>query len=197
MVYLLDESVGTITEALSKSNLLQNSIIVFTTDNGAPERGFNSGYPLRGDKGSLFEGGIRGTSFIWSPLLEKRERVSNDLIGMVDWLPTLVSAAGGNVDFEGLNGMNHWKEFIIGNPLKRTELLHNINVVSGASSINVGNFKLLRIRTVVDGQPEEDSKPSYGHPIEKITYDFEKLFASKSAKALQELAMMPTADKIS
>jgi arylsulfatase B len=195
MAYLLDESVGTIIEALSKSKLLQNSIIVFSTDNGAPERGFNSGYPLRGAKNSLFEGGTRGTSFIWSPLLEKRERVSNDLIGLVDWLPTLVSAAGGNVDFEGLDGMNHWKELISGSPLKRTELLHNINVVSGSSSITVGNFKVMRTRTD-EGDSDYVSNRWYGQDIKAMTYDFDKLFASKSAKALQELAMMPTADKI-
>ncbi len=195
MAYLLDESVGTIIEALSKSKLLQNSIIIFTTDNGAPERGFNSGYPLRGAKNSLFEGGTRGTGFIWSPLLEKRERVSNDLIGLVDWLPTLVSAGGGNVDSEGLDGMNHWKELISGSPLKRTELLHNINVVSGSSSITVGNFKVMRTRND-EGESDHISNRWYGQDIKPKMYDIDKLFASKSAKALQELAMMPTADKI-
>ena len=52
MLYKLDESVGKVVQGLKENNMLQDSIIVFTTDNGGPASGFNqnaaSNYPLKG-----------------------------------------------------------------------------------------------------------------------------------------------------
>lgn len=61
MVSKLDDSVGAVVQALANKNMLQNSIIVFTSDNGAPttgpgDRNWGSNYPLRGLKDTLFEG---------------------------------------------------------------------------------------------------------------------------------------------
>lgn len=96
----LDRSVGAVVKALRNAGLLENSIIVFSTDNGGPADGFNinaaSNWPLRGVKNTLWEGGVRGAGLIWSPLLKESQRVSSQLMHIVDWLPTLYSAAGGN-----------------------------------------------------------------------------------------------------
>lgn len=101
MLHHLDQSVGTIVEALSKVGILENSIIVFSTDNGGPAEGFNlnaaSNYPLKGVKNTLWEGGVRGAGLLWSPMLDKVNRVSNQTMHISDWLPTLYSAAGGNI----------------------------------------------------------------------------------------------------
>lgn len=60
MLSKLDESVGLVVEALRKKQMLENSIIVFSTDNGGPPSGFNlnaaSNWPLRGAKNTLWEG---------------------------------------------------------------------------------------------------------------------------------------------
>jgi arylsulfatase A-like enzyme len=60
MTKIMDLSVGIVVEALEKKNMLKNSIIVFSTDNGGPANGFNfnaaSNWPLRGVKDTLFEG---------------------------------------------------------------------------------------------------------------------------------------------
>ena len=52
MLYKLDESVGRVTKALQENDMLKNSIIVFTTDNGGPAAGFDrnhaSNWPLKG-----------------------------------------------------------------------------------------------------------------------------------------------------
>lgn len=101
MLTKLDESVGKVIENLAKRNMLRNSIIVFTTDNGGPAAGFNlnaaSNWPLRGVKNTLWEGGVRGAAFLWSPLLKKSKRVSEQMMHITDWLPTLYRAAGGNL----------------------------------------------------------------------------------------------------
>ena len=81
--------------------MLENSIIIFSTDNGGPAEGFNlnaaSNWPLRGVKNTLWEGGVRGAGFIWSPLIKNRERVSEQIMHISDWMPTLYEAAGGNL----------------------------------------------------------------------------------------------------
>lgn len=57
----MDDSIGSIVEALDGKGMLQNTVIVFMTDNGAPTlgsyRNWGSNYPLRGIKNTLFEGG--------------------------------------------------------------------------------------------------------------------------------------------
>lgn len=60
MLSKLDDSVGAVVAALGRRNMLENSIIVFTTDNGGPAAGFNlnaaSNFPLKGVKNTLWEG---------------------------------------------------------------------------------------------------------------------------------------------
>ena len=98
MLYKLDESVGQVVTALKQNGMLENSVIVFTTDNGGPAAGFNqnaaSNWPLKGVKDTLWEGGVRGSAFLWSPKLKRSSRVSNQMMNIEDWLPTLVSVAG-------------------------------------------------------------------------------------------------------
>lgn len=60
MLTRLDQSVGQVVEGLRKKNMLQDSIIIFSSDNGGPAAGFNlnaaSNWPLRGVKNTLWEG---------------------------------------------------------------------------------------------------------------------------------------------
>lgn len=73
MISALDDSVGEIIQTLNHTNILNNTIIFFTTDNGAATGGKNgyidgsigSNWPLRGTKFTLWEGGIRANGFIW------------------------------------------------------------------------------------------------------------------------------------
>ncbi|GFY45062.1 arylsulfatase B [Trichonephila inaurata madagascariensis] len=99
MVAKMDNSVGNVFEALHDKNMLTNTIFVFASDNGGEtnlnKNGYASNYPLRGKKFTIWEGGIRVPAFIWSPLLQLREpRISNQLMHVTDWLPTLYTAAG-------------------------------------------------------------------------------------------------------
>lgn len=104
MLSELDKSVGAIVAALENQDMLKNSIIVFSTDNGGPAAGFNlnaaSNWPLRGVKNTLWEGGVRGAGLLWSPLIEKPNRVALQTMHIMDWLPTLYTAAGGDVKYE-------------------------------------------------------------------------------------------------
>ena len=52
--------------------------------------------PLRGNKATLFQGGVRGTGFIWGKMLASPGRLSTVMMHNIDWGPTLISAAGGD-----------------------------------------------------------------------------------------------------
>lgn len=99
MVTKLDESVGRIVQILQQQQMLNDSIIIFSTDNGGPAEGFNlnhaSNWPLRGVKNTLWEGGIRGAGLIWSPRLTKTRRVADQTMHIADWIPTLLTAIEG------------------------------------------------------------------------------------------------------
>ncbi|KAG0433144.1 hypothetical protein HPB47_020197 [Ixodes persulcatus] len=70
--------------------------VLLHSDNGGlpfgaySNRGFN--WPLRGAKGTLWEGGVRVPAFVWSSKFLKKPRVSDQLMHISDWLPTLYSA---------------------------------------------------------------------------------------------------------
>lgn len=93
----LDKTVGKIFNALNKKKMLDDTIFIFSTDNGAEAGGFRGGigsnWPLRGTKGTLWEGGVRGIGIVWSKLLKQQPRIENNLMHITDWLPTLYFAA--------------------------------------------------------------------------------------------------------
>ncbi|WP_083223534.1 MULTISPECIES: arylsulfatase [unclassified Ensifer] len=91
----LDDHVGQLLAELDKTGLSKNTIVVFTTDNGAyqymwPEGGTT---PFRGDKGTTWEGGVRAPFVVRWPGASGR-RVSSEIVDMTDLMPTIAAAAG-------------------------------------------------------------------------------------------------------
>ncbi|XP_018496954.2 arylsulfatase B [Galendromus occidentalis] len=148
MLAELDVSVGRVVEALAKKGILDNTIILFSSDNGgqatAPMENTGTNFPLRGQKRTLFEGGTRVPAFVWSPLIRRPRRVFYDMVHIVDWLPTIYSLAGGDPRNLGrIDGMNVWGAVSDGMASPRTEILYNIDPVQRDLAIRVGRYKLL------------------------------------------------------
>ncbi len=98
MLKHLDDGIGAVVEKLKQENLFKNTLLVFLTDNGGSRAMNANNAPLRGFKGSLFEGGIR-TPFIvsWPAKFGGGRTISTPIISL-DILPTVVAATGGKPD---------------------------------------------------------------------------------------------------
>ncbi len=96
----VDWSVGRVLDTLRELKLAERTLVVFTSDNGpwlvkGPDGG--SALPLRGGKGSTWEGGVRVPTIAWWPGKIAPGSVSDAVAGTIDLLPTAVSLAGGTV----------------------------------------------------------------------------------------------------
>ncbi len=94
----VDWSVGQVLDTLRQLDLAENTLVLFTSDNGPwaskGENGGESG-PLRGSKGGTLEGGVREPTIAWWPGRIEAGRSSDAIAGTTDVLPTFVALAGG------------------------------------------------------------------------------------------------------
>jgi len=92
----LDHVVGTLLKKLSDLGIADNTIVVFTSDNGAEIMSWPDGgnTPFKGEKGTTWEGGMRVPGILRWPGVIKPGTVVNDVISQEDWLPTFLAAAG-------------------------------------------------------------------------------------------------------
>jgi arylsulfatase len=93
----LDDNIGVVLAKLESMDQLDNTIVVFTSDNGAEAISFPDGgvTPFKGQKGEAWEGGYRTPCVVRWPGHIQPGTVKNELFAALDWLPTLVDIAGG------------------------------------------------------------------------------------------------------
>ena len=125
MIQSLDENIGKILDKIDALNLSENTLIIFTSDNGGI-RAISNQYPLRAGKGSYYEGGIKVPMiFSWKGKIEAKtesyERVSN-----LDFYPTIKKLVGYNesIDLDGEDLTPIFK----GEKLKKRELYFHFPV---------------------------------------------------------------------
>ena len=94
----LDDNIGVVIKKLEDMGQLNNTIIVFTTDNGAETITFPDGgtTPFKGGKLSTWEGGMRAPLLVRWPGVIRPGTIKNEMFAALDWLPTLVNIAGGD-----------------------------------------------------------------------------------------------------
>ncbi|RLQ22725.1 arylsulfatase [Seongchinamella sediminis] len=91
-----DHHVGQLLDKLDDLGITDNTIVVYSTDNGSQTNTYPDGgaEPFRGEKGSTWEGGFRVPAMIRWPGVVEPGRVINDIFSHQDWFPTLLAAAG-------------------------------------------------------------------------------------------------------
>lgn len=103
----LDDDVGLVMQKLKELGVDNNTIVLFTTDNGTETFTWPDGgnTPFKGQKGTIYEGGFRVPAFIRWPGKIEPGKVENGIVSGLDWLPTFVAAAGNpNIKAELLKG---------------------------------------------------------------------------------------------
>ena len=93
----MDDNIGYVLQKLEEMGQLDNTIVIFTTDNGAETVSYPDGgiTPFKGQKGEAWEGGYRAPLVIRWPGHIKPGTVKKEMFASLDWVPTLVDIAGG------------------------------------------------------------------------------------------------------
>jgi len=126
-LYQLDKHVGYLYDKIVEKGMEDNTYIIFMSDNGGCFYGGGKNGPLRGSKGSLFEGGIKVDSFIYSPKLKSGGTTYNGLMHVSDWFPTMMALAGityvpeAENELDGVNQVDGW----LGVRTPRDTMLYN------------------------------------------------------------------------
>ena len=149
-VTMLDHHIGRLLDYLDKNNLTDNTLIVFTSDNGPEHRtatAFGSSAHLSGAKGHMHEGGIRVPGIVRWPGKVKAGSTNNEPINGTDWMPTFCAAAGIDPSSDKpLDGINALPALLEQKPLNReVPLFWWLWHARGGfeTAMRIGNYKLL------------------------------------------------------
>ncbi|XP_048248777.1 arylsulfatase I-like [Haliotis rufescens] len=124
--------------------IMDNLLLVFTTDNGGPPSQGANNWPLRGGKATLWEGGTRGAGFVYSKtLLKKTGYTHPGLFHAVDWYPTLMDIAGGDSSQLDIDGLSQVDMILNGGGSVRKEFVYNIYDDHYAAALRWGDLKLI------------------------------------------------------
>ncbi len=175
----LDDNVGALMKALDEMGEADNTIVIFTTDNGAevftwPDGGMT---PFKASKGTIFEGGFRVPAVIRWPGHVKPNTVENGIISGLDWYPTLLAAAGNpNITDQLLKGVTlgdrTYKNHLDG--YNQMDLLEGKGPSARHEIFYFGGAELGAVR--VDNFKYQFYDQPLGWPGPKVTTDMPKIY---------------------
>lgn len=142
MMVAMDRAIGTVLASLDEHDLTENTIVVFTNDNGGPtDKNASLNWPLAGTKSNHLEGGIR-VPFVMSWPAQLRQGVDYDRpVSTMDLLPTFFAAAGGDVaDLDRVDGVD-LLPFLDGQSMPHQRLFWKKDV---RAAVRDGDWKLIR-----------------------------------------------------
>ena len=192
MVSSLDENVGLIINAIDRKGIRDNTIVIFHSDNGgAPQHGGDN-RPLRGNKFTTWEGGVRAVGLIRWPARLQGGTTYESVAAYIDILPTLAAAAGipAPPDIDGINLL----PFLEGEqaPPKRSLLLAKDAIVSDQWKLKGDKFYDLK------RDPEETTSVSPPKKVAELLRtelgQFSELEGSQTVTALPRPTSWPPRD---
>lgn len=197
MIVAMDRGVGRIISELHKLKLFDDTMIIFTSDNGGPgyinQRTIN--YPYRGWKATFFEGGIRVPLFIQWPKAIRPGLSIDALVSHVDVFPTVLAAAGVHADHE-IDGVDLLPSVTsnpnVDNGHKRS-LRRNLYWRSGDySAMRTDNWKIQRWKERIwlhdiDLDPEERVNLADNEAYEQIKNEMISLLEEEGTKQKKSL----------
>ena len=148
----VDWSVGQVLDALREHGLDEKTLVIFTSDNGpwvGPVKDFTTAGPLRGSKGSTWEGGVRVPTIARWPGRIPAGTACDAVSGTIDLLPTFVSLAGGAVPAEPVIDGRDISGLLLGTTTESPREAHAYFSGNELQAVRQGRWKL-----AVAGQPE-------------------------------------------
>jgi arylsulfatase A-like enzyme len=143
MIAALDVQVGRVLQALDDNGIARDTIVIFTSDNGG-ER-FSDTWPFSGKKTELLEGGLRIPALVSWPARIQTGLVSEQVTANMDWLPTLLAAAGAAPDpAYPPDGMNLLPHLVQGAPVVERRLFWRYKGLWQRAA-RIGDWKYLKI----------------------------------------------------
>lgn len=165
MIRCIDSSIEGMMVALSDNGYYANTIVFMAGDNGGAPNNGGYNWPMRGSKGTLYEGGIRQAAWVWSSLLsqEVRGQIYNGQIHLVDMMPTFLGLATGGhwqpPSDKQLDGYDVWEA--ISTLTESPRQLTLLNVLEESGGLRMGNWSLL-YNCKEDGWYQQPSEASTG-----------------------------------
>jgi arylsulfatase A-like enzyme len=173
----LDDIVGSIMKKIDDMGEADNTILVFTTDNGAETFTWPDGgnTPFKGQKGTVYEGGFRSPCMVRWPGIVKPGTVENGMFSGLDWFPTLLAAAGnadvtdqllkgvkfGDHEYKNhLDGYNQMDLLMGKGPSKRHEFFYFAGARLGAVRLEEMKFTFIQQPQGWPGPKTETDMPS-------------------------------------
>ncbi|MGQ1786149.1 sulfatase family protein [Saccharicrinis sp. GN24d3] len=191
-LYYLDKEIGAIREKLKSLGIDDNTIIVYTSDNGGSNCSGGNNKPLRSTKYSLYEGGIRVPMLMcWKNQL-KSHTVNNTMVSTLDLMPTLLAASHASEElYQSSDGINLLPLLLDNKAIERDEMVWDVGF---AWAVRKGNWKL----KVVTNQEKADriSKKQHtnlGKGIELFNLESDLSEQNNQAKAYPEIVEELTA----
>ncbi|WP_299664850.1 sulfatase [uncultured Polaribacter sp.] len=141
----VDESYGRMMKALEEEGILDNTIVIFFSDNGGIE-GQARNHPFRGGKKNMYEGGIREPMFVHYPKKIKKSCETEEVVSSIDFYPTILELTGVEIGKrQHVDGVS-FAPILEGKRLKRDELyFHHITAhrFGPSTAVRVGDYKYI------------------------------------------------------
>jgi arylsulfatase A-like enzyme len=174
MLTAIDEAVGRIEEALRQAGRLENTLIVFSSDNGGTPMSDNT--PLRDHKGSIFEGGVRAAAFAsWPGRIPAGQRIREPM-HMVDWYPTLLRLAGASTEQKlPIDGLDIWPMLTTKAASPHDAILCVSTQGPERAAVRMGPWKLLELNAPARAIDEEGGEGKAKGKAAKAAAKYEPL----------------------
>ena len=166
-----DDSIGQLLQALEDTGQADNTIVIFSADNG-PERyayprdaklGHWSSHPLRGLKRDIYEGGHRVPTIIKWPDIIKPGAVSHALVSQIDFMATIAAALGHDLPDNAAEDSHDLLPLLKGEAESvRTTHIHNTN--DKGYAIRHGDWLLINAKSGYISAPGKEWESSHGYP---------------------------------
>lgn len=193
MLKSLDDAVGLISQALDEQGLADNTLFIFTNDNGPVLESMSA--PYRGTKNTTFEGGVRVPCLVRWPDKLKAASKNNEVMFVSDWYSTFISLAGGKHQQDlKTDSVDMLKTLFENAPSKRDEIIFEVTGSVRLPTIRSGNFKLMgdMLFDVVN-DPAEKTDIASKHPeiVTKLAARLKQVGAERPPMGDKPLLMDP------